>query len=51
MSQGERPAAGDASFWVGYLDDGLSCVPLEVSVSGRRPVRVGLSARGGTCTG
>jgi len=38
-------------FWVGYLDDGLSCVPLEVSVAGRRPVRVGLSARGGTCTG
>lgn len=37
-------------FWVGYLDDGLSCVPLEVSVAGRRPVRVGLSAHGGTCT-
>ncbi len=37
-------------FWVGYLDSGLSCVPLEVSVAGRRPVRVGLSAHGGTCT-
>jgi hypothetical protein len=36
-------------FWVGYLDSGLSCVPLEVSVAGRRPVRVGLSAQGGTC--
>jgi len=36
-------------FWVGYLDTGLSCIPLEVSVPGRRPIRVGLSARGGTC--
>jgi hypothetical protein len=36
-------------FWVGYLDSGLSCVPLEVSVPGRPPVRVGLSAHGGTC--
>jgi hypothetical protein len=36
-------------FWVGYLDRGLSCVPLEVSVPGRRPIRVGLSAQGGTC--
>jgi hypothetical protein len=36
-------------FWVGYLDSGLSCVPLEVSVAGRRPVRVGLSSHGGTC--
>ena len=36
-------------FWVGYLDSGLGCVPLEVSVPGRRPVRVGLSAHGGTC--
>jgi hypothetical protein len=36
-------------FWVPYLDTGLSCVPLEVSVAGRRPVRVGLSASGGTC--
>jgi hypothetical protein len=37
-------------FWVGYLDSGLSCVPLEVSVAGRRPVRIGLSSHGGTCT-
>jgi len=37
-------------FWIGYLDSGLSCVPLEVSVAGRRPVRVGLSSHGGTCT-
>jgi hypothetical protein len=36
-------------FWVGYLDSGLSCIPLEVSVAGRRPVRVGLSDHGGTC--
>ena len=36
-------------FWVGYLDNGLSCVPLEVTVPGRRPIRVGLSAHGGTC--
>jgi hypothetical protein len=36
-------------FWVGYLDSGLSCVPLEVSVPGRRPIRVGLSTQGGTC--
>jgi hypothetical protein len=36
-------------FWVGYLDTGLSCVPLEVSVAGWRLVRVGLSDRGGTC--
>lgn len=36
-------------FWVGYLDSGLSCVPLEVSVPGRQPVRVGLSSHGGTC--
>ncbi len=37
-------------FWVGYLDSGLSCVPLEVSVPGRRPIRVGLSSHGGTCS-
>lgn len=37
-------------FWIGYLDSGLSCIPLEVSVPGRRPVRVGLSSHGGTCT-
>lgn len=36
-------------FWVGFLDSGLSCVPLEVSVPGRPPVRVGLSSHGGTC--
>ena len=36
-------------FWVGYLDSGLSCIPLDVSVAGRRPVRVGLSGHGGTC--
>jgi hypothetical protein len=36
-------------FMVGYLDSGLSCVPLEVSVPGRQPVRVGLSSHGGTC--
>jgi hypothetical protein len=36
-------------FWVPYLDSGLSCVPLEVSVAGRQPVRVGLSSHGGTC--
>ena len=37
-------------FWIGYLDSGLNCVPLEVSVPGRRPIRVGLSSHGGTCT-
>ena len=36
-------------FWVGYVNGGLSCVPLEVSVPGRRTIRVGLSVRGGTC--
>jgi hypothetical protein len=36
-------------FWVGYLDSGLSCIPLEVSVPGRQPIRVGLSSHGGTC--
>jgi hypothetical protein len=36
-------------FWVPYLDSGLSCVPLEISVAGRQPVRVGLSSYGGTC--
>ena len=36
-------------FWVGYLNDGLSCVPFEVSVPGRPPVRVALSVNGGTC--
>jgi hypothetical protein len=36
-------------FFVGYLDSGLSCIPLEVSVPGRQPVRVGLSSHGGTC--
>jgi hypothetical protein len=36
-------------FWVPYLDSGLGCVPLEVSVAGRRPIQVGLSATGGTC--
>jgi hypothetical protein len=36
-------------FWVGYLDSGLSCVPLEVTVPGRPPVSIGLSAHGGTC--
>ena len=36
-------------FWVGYLDSGLSCIPLDVSVAGRRPVQVGLSGHGGTC--
>jgi hypothetical protein len=36
-------------FWVGFLDSGLSCVPLEVSVPGRQPIRVGLSSHGGTC--
>lgn len=36
-------------FWVGYLDSGLNCIPLEVSVPGRPPVRVGLSSHGGTC--
>ncbi len=36
-------------YWVGYLDSGLTCVPLEVSVPGRRPVRIGLSAHGGAC--
>jgi hypothetical protein len=34
---------------VGYLDSGLNCVPLQVSVPGRPPIRVGLSAHGGTC--
>lgn len=38
-----------SAFWVGYLNDGLACVPFEVSVSGRPPVRVALSVRGGTC--
>jgi hypothetical protein len=37
-------------FWIGYLDRALSCVPFEVSVAGRQPVRVALSAYGGTCT-
>ena len=37
-------------FWVGYLNDGLRCVPLEVSQPGQRPIRVTLSASGGTCT-
>ena len=36
-------------FWVGFLDSGLSCVPLDVSVPGRPPVRLGLSSHGGTC--
>jgi len=36
-------------FWIGYLDSGLSCVPLEVSVAGRPPTRLGLSSHGGTC--
>jgi hypothetical protein len=36
-------------FWIGYLDSGLGCVPLEVSAPGRPPVRIGLSSHGGTC--
>jgi hypothetical protein len=38
-----------SAFWVGYLNDGLSCVPFEVSAPGRPPVRVTLSVSGGTC--
>ena len=36
-------------FWIGYLNDGLSCVPFEVSVPGHRPARVALSVNGGVC--
>lgn len=36
-------------FWIGYLNDGLRCVPFEVSQPGHRPIRVTLSASGGTC--
>jgi len=36
-------------FWVGYLNGGLGCVPLQVSVAGQRPIRVTLSVNGGTC--
>lgn len=36
-------------FRIGYLNDGLSCVPFEVSVPGHRPARVALSVNGGVC--
>ena len=36
-------------FWIGYLNDGLSCVPFEVSGPGHRPARVALSVNGGVC--
>jgi hypothetical protein len=36
-------------FWVGYLNNGLSCIPFEVSVPGRAPVRLALSVNGGRC--
>ncbi len=37
-------------FWVGYLNGGLSCVPFTVTVPGQRPIRLALSADGGTCS-
>ena len=43
------PGPGLAVFWVGYLNDGLLCVPFELSQPGHRPIRVTLSANGGTC--
>ena len=38
-------------FWVGYLNDGLACVPFDVQTSPTgQPIRVSLSTSGGTCT-
>lgn len=37
-------------FWVGYLNDGLSCVPFEVQTpASKQPVDIALSTGGGTC--
>lgn len=36
-------------FWVGYLDAGLTCIPLTVQTPGHPAVRVGISTRGGVC--
>ena len=47
------PAAGGALtvFWVGYLNDGLTCVPFDVQTSPTsQPIRIAISATGGSCT-
>lgn len=49
LSACSAPEPGSLTvFWVGYLNGGLRCVPFEVSQPGHRPIRVTVSANGGT---